>query len=87
MLYARPPLSKGLWKNNSFEKARLGTEESNTDFHLGRQVTVPDPAAHCLRDKQDDEYPYDKLLLSNGSSLKKGVVSYLEGGHVRGVLL
>ncbi len=68
MPYARPPLSKGMWKGSPFEKVWLGTENLNVDFHLGRQVTLFDPAAKCLRDDQGDEYAYDKLLLATGSS-------------------
>src|SRR5512147_1889353 len=68
MPYARPPLSKGMWKGSPFEKVWLGTEKLNVDFHLGRRVTVLDPAAKCLRDDHGDEYTYDKLLLATGSS-------------------
>lgn len=68
MPYARPPLSKGMWKGRPFEKVWLGTDKLNVDLHLGRHVTVLDPAAKCLRDDQGDEYTYDKLLLATGSS-------------------
>ncbi len=66
--YARPPLSKGMWKGRPFEKIWLGTGKLNVDLHLGRQVTVLDPAAKYVRDDQGDEYTYDKLLLATGSS-------------------
>lgn len=68
MPYARPPLSKGMWKGRPFEKVWLGTEKLDVDLHLSRQVTVLDLAAKCLRDDQGDEYTYDKLLLATGSS-------------------
>lgn len=68
MPYARPPLSKGMWKGRPFEKVWLGTDKLNMDLHLSRQVTVLDLAARCLRDNQGDEYTYDKLLLATGSS-------------------
>ena len=68
MPYARPPLSKGMWKGRPFEKVWLDTDKLNMDLHLGRQVAVLDLAAKCLRDDQGDEYTYDKLLLATGSS-------------------
>jgi len=68
MPYARPPLSKGMWKGRPFEKIWLGTEKLNVDFHLGRQAAGLDPASKHLRDDQGDEYTYDKLLLATGGS-------------------
>ncbi len=69
MPYARPPLSKGMWKGRPFEKIWRGTDKLNVEFHLGRQVTELDPATKRLRDDQGDEYTYGKLLLATGGSL------------------
>jgi len=66
--YARPPLSKGMWKGRPFEKVWLGTAKLNVGFHLGRQVTGLDPASKQVRDDQGNEYSYDKLLLATGGS-------------------
>lgn len=68
MPYARPPLSKGMWKGSPLEKIWRGTEKLNVDFHLGRKVTELDPAARRIRDDRGDEYVYDKLLLATGGS-------------------
>lgn len=68
MPYARPPLSKGLWKGRPFEKVWLGTDKLNIEFHLGRQVAKLNLASKGLRDDQGDEYTYDKLLLATGGS-------------------
>jgi 3-phenylpropionate/trans-cinnamate dioxygenase ferredoxin reductase subunit len=68
MPYARPPLSKGMWKGSPLEKIWRGTEKLNVDFHLGRKVTDLDSAARRIRDDRGDEYVYDKLLLATGSS-------------------
>lgn len=68
MPYARPPLSKGMWKGRPFEKIWLGTEKLGVDFHLSRKVTELDPAAKHVRDERGDEYAYDKLLLATGGS-------------------
>lgn len=76
MPYARPPLSKGMWKGRPFEKIWRGTEKLNVDLHLGRKVIELDPAAKRARDDQGDEYTYDKLLLATG-----GMPIQLPFGH------
>jgi NADPH-dependent 2,4-dienoyl-CoA reductase/sulfur reductase-like enzyme len=68
MPYARPPLTKGMWKGRPFEKIWRGTDKLNVEFHLGRQVTELDPKSKLLRDDQGEEYSYDKLLLATGGS-------------------
>jgi 3-phenylpropionate/trans-cinnamate dioxygenase ferredoxin reductase component len=68
MPYARPPLSKGMWKGSPLETIWRGTEKLNVDFLLGRKVTELDPAAKRIRDDQGDEYGYEKLLLATGCS-------------------
>ncbi len=68
MPYARPPLSKGMWKGRPFEKIWRGTEKLGVDFHLGRKVTELDPTAKRVRDERGDEYAYDKLLLATGGA-------------------
>ncbi|HUH98098.1 MAG TPA: FAD/NAD(P)-binding oxidoreductase [Anaerolineales bacterium] len=66
--YARPPLSKGIWKGRPLEKIWRGTDKLNVEFHLGRQITQFDPATKRLRDDQGDEYTYGKLLMATGAS-------------------
>ncbi len=66
--YARPPLSKGMWKGRPFEKVWLGTDKLNVELQPGRTITGFDPSAKRLRDDQGDEYTYGKLLLATGSS-------------------
>jgi NADPH-dependent 2,4-dienoyl-CoA reductase/sulfur reductase-like enzyme len=68
MPYARPPLSKGMWKGRPFEKVWLGTDKLNVDLHLGRQITQLNAKAKSLRDDQGDEYTYERLLLATGGS-------------------
>lgn len=68
MPYARPPLSKGMWKGRPFEKIWRGTDKLNVHFHLGRQVTKLDPARRRLQDNEGGEYTYEKLLLATGGS-------------------
>jgi len=65
--YMRPNLSKGLWKGRPVEKIWRKTEE-RADLHLGRQVVGLDPERKTVRDDQEGEYTYDKLLLATGGS-------------------
>ncbi len=66
MPYARPPLTKGMWKGRPLEKIWRGTDQFHVDFHLGRKVTEIDPAAKRVRDERGEEYAYDKLLIATG---------------------
>lgn len=68
MPYARPPLSKGMWKGRPFEKIWRGTDKLNVDFHLGHTATELDTTAKRVRDDQGNEYTYDKLLLATGGT-------------------
>ncbi len=42
--YARPPLSKGLWKGESLDSIWRRTEEKGVELHLGRAIAAIDPA-------------------------------------------
>ena len=66
--YMRPNLSKGLWKGRPVEKIWRKTEERVTKMHLDCKVTDLDPAKKLVRDKSNDEYTYDKLLLATGGT-------------------
>ncbi len=68
MPYARPPLTKGMWKGRPFEKVWRGTDKLTVEFHLGCTVTELDPSAKRVRDDQGNEYAYDKLLLAIGGT-------------------
>ncbi|MCC7119094.1 MAG: FAD-dependent oxidoreductase [Anaerolineales bacterium] len=64
--YARPPLSKGLWKGRPIEKVWRGTETFKVDFHLGRKAVELNTATQRVKDDQGEEYAYEKLLLATG---------------------
>jgi 3-phenylpropionate/trans-cinnamate dioxygenase ferredoxin reductase component len=66
--YARPNLSKGLWKGRPVEKIWRNTQDLGADLYLGRNVTHLDPSKRYLRDEPGDEFTYDKLLLATGGS-------------------
>lgn len=71
MPYARPPLTKGMWKGRPFEKVWRGTDKLNVEFHLGCTVTQLDASSKWVRDDQEDEYTYDKLLLATGGTPRR----------------
>jgi 3-phenylpropionate/trans-cinnamate dioxygenase ferredoxin reductase subunit len=68
MPYARPPLTKGMWKGRPFERIWRGTDKFSVEFHLGRHATELDPDTKRVRDDKGDEYTYDKLLLATGGT-------------------
>ncbi len=66
--YARPPLTKGMWKGRPFEKIWRGTDKLSVELRLGRAATQLDPKARLIRDERGEEYLYDKLLLATGGT-------------------
>jgi NADPH-dependent 2,4-dienoyl-CoA reductase/sulfur reductase-like enzyme len=66
--YARPNLSKGLWKGRPMEKIWRNTQSLGAQLHLERKVIQLDPLEKCVRDEKGEEYIFDKLLLAIGGS-------------------
>ncbi len=66
--YARPLLSKGLWKGKPVEKIWRNTQDLGAELHLGRTVTRLDSRTKTLQDDQGEEYTYEKVLLATGGS-------------------
>ncbi|HEX5941694.1 MAG TPA: FAD-dependent oxidoreductase, partial [Anaerolineales bacterium] len=66
--YARPSLSKGLWKGRPIGKIWRNTRDLGVELYLERTVTDLDPTEKYLRDNAGGEYTYDKLLLATGGS-------------------
>ena len=64
--YARPPLSKGLWKGDAESTIWRHTAELGVDLQLGRRIVAIDLARHEARDDQGETYAYEKLLLATG---------------------
>jgi NADPH-dependent 2,4-dienoyl-CoA reductase/sulfur reductase-like enzyme len=64
--YARPPLSKGLWKGGQFESVWRKTSEIGIDLHLGRRATALDLRGKRVTDGRGADYTFDKLLLATG---------------------
>ena len=66
--YMRPNLSKGLWKGRPVEKIWRKTAERGTELHLDHKVISIDPENKHIRDANNEEYTYDKLLLATGGT-------------------
>ncbi len=69
--YNRPPLSKGLWKNEPEDILWRKTSRSNVQSFLGRTVTSIDIKNKKITDDHNEAYSYDKLLLATGGKVNK----------------
>jgi NADPH-dependent 2,4-dienoyl-CoA reductase/sulfur reductase-like enzyme len=69
--YARPPLSKGLWKGEQLEKIWLGAEEKGAVFHGGRTAQRLDVQGHRVTDDRGEEFGFEKVLLATGGTPKR----------------
>jgi NADPH-dependent 2,4-dienoyl-CoA reductase/sulfur reductase-like enzyme len=69
--YARPPLSKALWKGEPFDSVWRKTGDVGVDLFLGRRVTGIDPRAKKATDDRGGAYTFDKLLLATGGTTRR----------------
>jgi NADPH-dependent 2,4-dienoyl-CoA reductase/sulfur reductase-like enzyme len=69
--YARPPLSKGLWKGDPESGIWRGTDTIGADLRLGRRVTAIDAKKRTVTDDRGDLVSYDKLLLATGGTPRR----------------
>jgi NADPH-dependent 2,4-dienoyl-CoA reductase/sulfur reductase-like enzyme len=69
--YARPPLSKGLWKGDAESSIWRGTESTGADLRLGRRVTAIDAVRKTVTDDCGDAVTYGKLLLATGGAPRR----------------
>ena len=69
--YARPPLSKALWKGAKPESVQLGTADLGVELHLGRNALELDTRGRRVTDDQRTTYTYGKLLLANGGTPRR----------------
>jgi NADPH-dependent 2,4-dienoyl-CoA reductase/sulfur reductase-like enzyme len=69
--YARPPLTKGLWKGDPESGIWRGTDALGIDLRLGRRVTALDPKRKAVTDERGDLVSYDKLLLATGGTPRR----------------
>src|SRR5262245_60938975 len=69
--YARPPLSKALWKGGLLDSVWLKTNESGIDMHLDRRAKELDVAEKRVVDHRGTEYGFDKVLLATGGTPRR----------------
>ena len=71
--YARPPLSKALWKGDPLESVWKKTADvgPGIELMLGRRVVSIDRAAKRVRDDQGADFAYDKLLIATGGTPRR----------------
>jgi 3-phenylpropionate/trans-cinnamate dioxygenase ferredoxin reductase subunit len=64
--YARPPLSKGLWKGDAESTIWRRTARLGVDVRLGRRIIALDLRERVATDGEGQRYGYDRLLLATG---------------------
>ena len=69
--YNRPPLSKGLWKDDADDSIWRKSEETGAEIHLGRRAVRLDSDQKRLTDDQGTDYQYGKLLLATGGEPRR----------------
>jgi NADPH-dependent 2,4-dienoyl-CoA reductase/sulfur reductase-like enzyme len=68
--YARPPLSKGLWKGEPLESIWRSTPTENLTMHLSRTAQRLDRGKKTVFDDGGTSYSYEKLLLAVGGRVR-----------------
>ncbi|MFN2185082.1 MAG: FAD-dependent oxidoreductase, partial [Anaerolineae bacterium] len=64
--YKRPPLTKGLWKDETLGSVWLKSARLGATLHLARRVERLDVDEKQAIDDEGQVYAYDKLLLATG---------------------
>ena len=64
--YARPPLSKALWKGEAENTIWRATEELGVDLRLGRRIVGLDLGERVATDAEGKRYHYERLRLATG---------------------
>lgn len=66
--YARPPLSKALWKGESVDTIWCHTETANAELRLGTSIVALDLHGKKATDSGKKVVSYEKLLLATGGA-------------------
>lgn len=64
--YARPPLSKALWKGEPETTIWCGTAKLGVDLELGRRIVGVDFELREAYDDRGETYAYERLLIATG---------------------
>jgi 3-phenylpropionate/trans-cinnamate dioxygenase ferredoxin reductase component len=87
--YARPPLTKALWKGKEESSVFRGTPDLNVDLRTPRRAVELDLDAGLVTDDTGEEHTYEKLLLATGGTPRElpsggeGVIYYRTLDHYR----
>jgi 3-phenylpropionate/trans-cinnamate dioxygenase ferredoxin reductase subunit len=80
--YARPPLTKALWKGKDEDSIWRGTRDLDVDLHTGRTIVSLDLAGRSVTDDGGGTHTYERLLLATGGTPRRvdewddGVIYY-----------
>ena len=66
--YARPPLSKALWKGESVDSIWCHTAAADAELRLGTSIVALDLRGQTATDSNGKIVSYEKLLLATGGS-------------------
>jgi 3-phenylpropionate/trans-cinnamate dioxygenase ferredoxin reductase component len=69
--YARPPLTKALWKGKDESSIWRGTAERDVELHLGRRIVSLDLEGRTATDDAGGVYEYERLLLGTGGTPRR----------------
>jgi NADPH-dependent 2,4-dienoyl-CoA reductase/sulfur reductase-like enzyme len=64
--YARPPLSKALWKGDNESTIWLGTEALRVDLRTDRKIVGLDPEKRTATDSKGETLKYERILFATG---------------------
>src|SRR5690554_5331659 len=64
--YARPPLSKALWKGDDESSVWYAIDDLGIELALGREAVALDLGERIVEDDQGERYRYERLLLATG---------------------
>jgi 3-phenylpropionate/trans-cinnamate dioxygenase ferredoxin reductase subunit len=64
--YARPPLTKALWKGDDEDTIWCETADLGVELRLGRTIASLDLQAQQASDDAGETYAYERLLLASG---------------------
>lgn len=69
--YDRPPLTKGLWKDKTYDSIWRSAAKQNAQVHLGRTIKSLDLERKQVSDDQGTSYSFEKLLLATGGTPRR----------------
>jgi NADPH-dependent 2,4-dienoyl-CoA reductase/sulfur reductase-like enzyme len=87
--YARPPLTKALWKGSEEDSIWRGTPDLSVDIHTGVTISALDLESGTATDDAGETHSWEKLLLATGGVPRRvaawddGVVYYRTLDHFR----